>query len=78
MSESEKTSLAQAEPLPEEPKPEEVRLEEPSLEELSPEEPREASAEPEEFNDLLSSYSQYSQPATGTLLHGHVVKIAAT
>jgi len=83
MSESEKVSMIQVEPLPEESLPEEARLEEPSLEELSPEElspeePREASAEPEEFNNLLNSYAQYSQPATGTMLHGHVVKIGAT
>jgi small subunit ribosomal protein S1 len=82
MSESEKVSLAQVESLPEEPKPEEVKLEEPTLEEPLLEESRSeeakpASAEMEEFSNLLDSYSEPSRP-TGTLLHGHVVKVTAT
>ena len=74
MSESEKVSLAQVESFPEEPKSEEVKLEEPTVEEGTPEEPTMSSSETE-FSDLLSSYSQPSQPATGTLLQGHVVKV---
>jgi small subunit ribosomal protein S1 len=81
MSETENTSLAQAESLPEETKLEEPKLEERPHEELSAEEAREseepqtASAEGEDFGDLLSSYSQQSQPSSGNLMSGHVVKV---
>ena len=38
-------------------------------------EPKAARPESEEFDSLLDSYPQFSQPSTGTLLKGHVVKI---
>ncbi|MGH9786538.1 MAG: S1 RNA-binding domain-containing protein, partial [Terriglobia bacterium] len=90
MSESEKVSLVQVESLPEEPKPEEVKLEEPKLaeptveelrlegtklEEDAAEETAAASADAEEFSNLLDSYSESSRPSTGTLLRGHVVNV---
>ena len=73
-------SPAPAEPLPEEPKaeepkPQEPRLEENVQEELSAEESKTASAEGEDFGDLLSSYSQQSRPSSGNLMSGHVVKV---
>ena len=76
-------SLTQAEPLPEEtkpeePKPAEPRLEESAQEELSAEESKAASAEGEDFGDLLSSYSQQSHPSSGNLMSGHVVKVTAS
>src|SRR5262245_13271640 len=37
-----------------------------------------ATAESEDFDHLLNSYSQFSQPPLGTLLRGHVVKIVGS
>ena len=33
---------------------------------------------PKDFDRLLNSYSQFSQPPLGSLLRGHVVKIAGS
>jgi small subunit ribosomal protein S1 len=47
-------------------------------EEPSPTEARRPVQEKEEFDRLLNSYSQFSQPPIGSLLRGHVVKIAGS
>jgi small subunit ribosomal protein S1 len=49
--------------------------EESAREESSAEEEKPGSGEGESFGDLLSSYSEPSQPATGKLMSGRVVKV---
>jgi len=66
MSDSERISVVQEESLPDEQSP--VLSD---AEGLSP-------ADPEEFDNLLSSYSPFSHPATGTLMQGRVVNVTGT
>lgn len=73
MSELENTIITQTEA------PAEVQAEAPPAEppaEQAPEpESRHPRPESEEFDSLVNSFSQFSHPATGTMLKGHVVKI---